>query len=126
MLQYWVPDENIAIETISAIGTFGDPIIIIGSTSVVTKSSILLHTSNTHEEDGFVLFAEDVLTLLGGGMGVFLHHRIRVGEDQFLRKDRFDSVFLANGLFSIVDSFVDGLYGGPENKGRCRTIMNNL
>ena len=61
-----------------------------------------------------MFFAQYVLTLLGRGVGVFLDHIIRGGEDEFFGKDWVESVLFADCLFRVVEGLVDGFDGGFE------------
>jgi len=111
LLQHRIPKEEVAVEAESAIGTLGDPIVVIGSAPVVTERSVLLHAADPDEEYGLVLLAEDVLALLRRGVGMILDHIVAGGEGELLGKDRFDAVLLADGLFGVVERLVDGLDG---------------
>ena len=93
----------------SSIGTLSDPIIVIGSTSIVTKLSVLFQTSNTDEEDRLVLLTENILTFFGSGMGMFLDHIITRGKCNLLRKNGFDTKLLRQCLLGVVKGFVDCL-----------------
>ena len=76
LLKDGVPNQEISIEAKTTIRTLCDPIIIIRSATIVTKLSVLLHTTDTDEKDGLVLLAQNVLPLLGSSMGELLDHVI--------------------------------------------------
>ena len=108
-LEEGVPDKQVTVQSVSAVGALGQPVIVVGSTTVVTQFTIGLLATNSHKEDSSVFLAENVFTLLGGGIRVLLDHVIRVGKDNLPRQARLDVVFGADELVGVVDSLVDVL-----------------
>ena len=104
-----VPHQQISIEAETTIGAFRDPIIVIRSATIVTKLSILLHTTDTNEEDSLVLLAQNVLPLLGGGVGKLLNHVIRGSKMNLLGKDRLDTELLLHRLLGVIEGLVNSL-----------------
>ena len=111
LLEKRIPDEEVTVETVSAIGAFRDPIVVVGSTSVMTELAIFLESTDADEEDCLVLLAQNILTLLGGGMRIVTDHVVRCGEVKFLGEQGFIPVLLADGLLGIVHGLVDALDG---------------
>ena len=111
LLEKRIPDEEVTVETVSAIGALGNPIVVVGSTSVMTELAIFLESTDADEEDGLVLLAQNVLALLGGGMRVVTDHIVGGGEVNFFRKKGLISILLADGLLGVVHGLVDALDG---------------
>jgi len=105
--QKWVPDEKITVHTKSSVGTGGDPVIIIGSTTVVTEFAVLFLSADSHEEDSTVFLADDIFTLLRGGIGVLLQHLVGRDEGDFLGEEDLHSVLFADKLVGVIDGLVD-------------------
>ena len=109
LLKDRVPHQEISIEAKSTIRALRDPIIVVRGAAVMTKLSIFLHTTDTDEENGLVLLAQNVLALLGSGMRVLLDHVIRGSEVDLLGKDRFDTKLLLHRLLGVIKGLVDAL-----------------
>ena len=111
LLEKRIPDEEVAVETVSTVGTLGDPIVIVGSTAIMAELAIFLESTDANEEDGLVLLAQNVLTLFGGGVRIVTDHIVRGGEVNFFGEQGLISILLADGLLGIVHSLVDALDG---------------
>jgi len=106
-LKDWVPNKDVAVQSSAAVGTGGDPIIVIGGPSVVTELPVSLDATDAHEENGTMLPAQNVFSLFGGGVGVLLDHFIRVGKVNILREARRHPVRRADDLMGFINRLIN-------------------
>mmetsp|Transcript_631 Transcript_631/g.1133 ORF Transcript_631/g.1133 Transcript_631/m.1133 type:complete len:208 (+) Transcript_631:309-932(+) len=102
-----MPHKQISIQSSSSTFARSDPIIIVRSTSIVTKGSISFVTSNSHQENSLVFLTQDVLAFFWTHIRIVLHHFIGRCEMNLWRKHGLQAELLAKSLFSFIHSLVD-------------------
>jgi hypothetical protein len=102
-----VPDEQVPIDSSSAIGPESGPVVVVGGSAVMTKIAIFLISTDSNQEDSTVFLAKNILALLGGGIGVLLEHLVGSGKVDILGKDGRHAVLLADNYVCFVHSLVD-------------------
>ena len=121
-----VPDKEVTVQSMSSIGAGSQPIIVVRSTAVVTEFTIGLLATNSHEEDGTMFLAHNVLALLWGGIGVLLDQLVSIAKDDVFRKARLDVVLGTDDLVRVVHGLVDVLDRRLEGFNIAVSRGNNL